>query len=658
MAEQSVAGARPVRIPGPDALDVGSLARSLIDLAIAEDIGPGDATSEAVLPNSMRLRAQITAKEGGVVVGLPVAQAVFARIDDELRFYPRRADGDTVQPGDVVAEVEGRGRSMLAAERTVLNFLQHLSGIATLTRRFVNAVAGTGATILDTRKTHPGFRHLEKYAVRMGGGQNHRMSLFDMVLIKDNHIEAAGSITAAVERARAIHPELAIEVEVKDLEELGEALALEVDRIMLDNMSFEEMQAAVQIASKRVPLEASGNVNLETAGTIAATGVDFISVGALTHSAPALDISMDVVDDDVACSPRTEDGGSAYIDAIRVARRALGSSLVILGHHYQRDDVIQFADFRGDSLKLARDAAAAQDARFIVFCGVHFMAETAAILAQPEQTVLLPDLGAGCPLAEMANLEEVEEAWSQLGEHLDVEGEVMPVTYVNSSADLKAFCGDHGGLVCTSSNASAALEWALARRRRVLFFPDQHLGRNTAKAAGIPLDEMTVWNPFQPLGGNQIEQLAQARIILWLGWCNVHQRFLPKHVRAWRERMPEVRVIVHPECPMEVVDLADEAGSTSYIIRRVSEAPGGTRWAIGTEWNLVNRLRQEHPDQFIDSLSPRPSRCGSMNRITVEKLARVADGLVRGDLINVITVPEEVAASARVALDRMLELRT
>ena len=483
------------------------------------------------------------------------------------------------------------------------------------------------------------------------------MSLFDMVLIKDNHIAAAGSITAAVERARTVHPELPCEVEVKDLDELREALTLDVDRIMLDNMSLEEMRAAVAVAAGRVPLEASGNVDLERVRGIAATGVDFISIGALTHSAPALDISMDVDADPVAHGG--DDGGLGADHEARIwaAKRMLGPSLVILGHHYQRDEVIQFADFRGDSLKLARDAAASRDARYIVFCGVHFMAETAAILAQPGQQVLLPDLAAGCPLAEMANLEEVEAAWAQLGEMMDVEREVMPVTYVNSAADLKAFCGDHGGLVCTSSNAGAALSWALARRPRVLFFPDQHLGRNTAKRTGIPLEDMIVWNPLRPNGGNSSGDLARARVILWLGWCNVHQRFLPEHVMAWRDRVPDIRVIVHPECKMEVVDLADEAGSTSFIIRRVSEAAPGTKWAIGTEWNLVNRLRQEHTDQVIDSLSPRPSRCGTMNRITVEKLAHVVQGLEKGELMNVITVPANVAESARAALTRMLELQ-
>jgi quinolinate synthase len=344
---------------------------------------------------------------------------------------------------------------------------------------------------------------------------------------------------------------------------------------------------------------------------------------------------------------------------IHQMKETLGDALVILGHHYQRDDVIQFADFRGDSLKLARDAANCRDAdrkaAYIVFCGVHFMAETADILSQPEQVVLLPDLEAGCPLAEMANRSDVEEAWMQLGDLMEVEKEMMPITYVNSAAALKAFCGQHGGSVCTSSNAAGVLTWAFARRPRVLFFPDQHLGRNTAKKMGIPLDEMVLWNPSLPLGGNDVEALGRARVVLWRGFCNVHQRFKPEHVTAWRERDPEIRIIVHPECEMAVVDLADEAGSTAYIIKRVEESDPGTRWAIGTEANLVNRLKQEHPEQFITSLSPDPSWCRTMNLITLEKLARVLEGLVAGEIINRVTVPDDVASDARVALERMLE---
>jgi quinolinate synthase len=341
---------------------------------------------------------------------------------------------------------------------------------------------------------------------------------------------------------------------------------------------------------------------------------------------------------------------------IRKAKAVLGPSLVILGHHYQKDDVIQFADLRGDSLKLSRDAANCHEARYIVFCGVHFMAETAAILARPGQTVLLPDLEAGCWLADMADLSQVEQAWAQLGQVLDVEQEVMPVTYVNSTVGVKAFCGDHGGAVCTSSNAQAVLAWALARRPRVLFCPDQHLGRNTARRSGIPLEDMMVWDPSRPFGGHDPEVLREARILLWQGCCNVHQRFLPEHVTAWRKRAPAIRVIVHPECTLEVVDLADEAGSTAYIIRRVQESPPGTQWAIGTEFNLVNRLKDEHPEQFIASLSPEPSHCETMNLITLEKLARVVEGLAGGDVINPITVSSGVARSARKALERMLEV--
>lgn len=272
--------------------EILAAAQPLIELAIAEDIGPGDATSKAVLPADLAVQGQIIAKARGVIAGLPVAETVFSRVDPALRFAPHVHDGDSVTPGDVVAEVTGPGQGMLAAERLALNFLQHLSGIATLTRAFVDAVAGTQAAILDTRKTHPGYRVLEKYAVRMGGGQNHRMSLNDMLLVKDNHIEAAGSLTAAVERARAAYPNLPVEVEVKNPVELREALGLGVDRIMLDNMNLEQMREAVHMTDGQVALEASGGVNLERVAAIAATGVNYISVGALTHSAPALDLSM------------------------------------------------------------------------------------------------------------------------------------------------------------------------------------------------------------------------------------------------------------------------------------------------------------------------------------------------------------------------------
>ena len=338
------------------------------------------------------------------------------------------------------------------------------------------------------------------------------------------------------------------------------------------------------------------------------------------------------------------------------AKAILGQDLVILGHHYQRDEVIQFADFRGDSLKLARQAAQCHQAKYIIFCGVHFMAETAAILAQSHQTVLLPALEAGCPLADMADLFLVEHGWAEMSEVMDVESEVMPLTYVNSAADLKAFCGHHGGMVCTSSNAEKVLSRALSQRPRVLFFPDQHLGRNTAKRLGIPLEEMLLWDPRQRYGGHDERAIQMARVILWRGWCYVHQRFRPEHVMAWREQTSDIRIIVHPECTMEVVDLADEAGSTANIVRRVEESPPGTKWAIGTEFNLVNRLQDEHPEQYITSLSSEPSYCRSMGLITIDNLARVLEGLLEGKIIHPITVRPDVATAARVTLERMLEV--
>jgi quinolinate synthase len=340
---------------------------------------------------------------------------------------------------------------------------------------------------------------------------------------------------------------------------------------------------------------------------------------------------------------------------ILAAKERLGGELIILGHHYQKDEVIRFADFRGDSLQLARTAAANREAKYIIFCGVHFMAETAAILAQPGQTVLLPETDALCPLAEKADRMVVEDAWSQLAECLDPERDVMPVTYINSEADLKAFCGTHGGLVCTSSNAGRIVEWAGARRPKALFFPDQHLGRNTGVKMGIPLDRMPLWDPREPLGGNTREDLLAAQIILWKGWCYVHQRFLPTHILDARKRYPGIRVWVHLECTQEVVRLADDAGSTTDILRLVDAAPAGTRWAIGTEENLVNRIARNHPEQEIHLLSPSPNNCITMNKTTVESLAKVTDGLLRGELVNPIRVPETIARPAAVALERMLE---
>ena len=352
---------------------------------------------------------------------------------------------------------------------------------------------------------------------------------------------------------------------------------------------------------------------------------------------------------------------------IEGVRAAMGSSLLILGHHYQQDEVIVHSDLRGDSLELSRMAAESRDCRNIVFCGVHFMAETADILAnRPEKLaeragwrvpVVLPDLAAGCSMADMADIEQVEAAWEDLGEVVDT-AEITPVTYINSAASLKAFCGRHGGIVCTSSNADKILRWAFERTRRVLFFPDQHLGRNTALRMGIALDEMPLWDPLvDELGGNTPEAIQNSRVILWKGHCSVHQMFQPDHVRAFRERIPGIKILVHPECPREVCDLADEYGSTGKIIRLVQAAPPGTKWAIGTELHLVNRLKNEHPEQEIHFLSPVVCMCATMYRIDLAHLCWSLEHLAEGDPVNVIEVDDETSRWARVALERMLEIR-
>ncbi|MEI6255671.1 MAG: quinolinate synthase NadA [Planctomycetota bacterium] len=347
-------------------------------------------------------------------------------------------------------------------------------------------------------------------------------------------------------------------------------------------------------------------------------------------------------------------------ERIEAVRRRMGPRLVILGHHYQQDGVISHADLQGDSYQLSKSAAEREQCEAIAFCGVHFMAETADILVnRPNQrgrrvTVVLPDMAAGCSMADMAAIEQVEDAWAELGTVID-NADITPVTYINSAASLKAFCGRHGGIVCTSSNARAVLDWAFARTRRVLFFPDQHLGRNTARQMGIPLDEMCVWNPHAPtLGGNTAAQIEKIRVILWQGHCSVHAMFRPEHVDAVRANLPGVKVLVHPECPMEVVDKADLAGSTSFIIKAVEAAPPGTVWAIGTELHLVKRLEQQHPEQTIRFLSPVVCMCATMYRIDLAHLCWSLEHLEAGTPVNVISVDDETAKWAVTALERML----
>jgi quinolinate synthase len=350
---------------------------------------------------------------------------------------------------------------------------------------------------------------------------------------------------------------------------------------------------------------------------------------------------------------------------IVAAKRALGDRLLILGHHYQQDEVIAHADLRGDSLELSR-MAAERPCETIVFCGVHFMAETADIVSnRPERlraragqrtTVILPDLAAGCSMADMAAIDQVENAWEDLSQVIDTR-DITPVTYINSAASLKAFCGRHGGIVCTSSNAAKVLEWAFERSRRVLFFPDQHLGRNTSLKMGITNDQMPVWDPYAgELGGSTREALEQSRVILWKGHCSVHQMFRPEHVANFRKQVPGIQILVHPECPQEVNDIADLSGSTGYIIRTIREAQAGSKWAIGTELHLVNRLKKEHPEQEIHFLSPVLCMCATMYRIDLPHLCWTLENLVAGTAVNTIRVDDDTSAFALLALERMLAL--
>ena len=351
---------------------------------------------------------------------------------------------------------------------------------------------------------------------------------------------------------------------------------------------------------------------------------------------------------------------------IEAVRSELGPKLLILGHHYQQDEVIAHADLTGDSYRLSKLAAESSDCRYIAFCGVHFMAETADILAnRPEKLaeregqrvqVVLPDMAAGCSMADMAEIEQVEAAWEEMGEVLDT-SDVIPVTYINSAASLKAFCGRHGGIVCTSSNAKAVIEWAFERGSRVLFFPDQHLGRNTALGMGITAEAMPVWDPYaEEFGGNSREDIENSKVLLWKGHCSVHQMFRPEHVAQFREQHPGIKILVHPECPREVFEIADEYGSTGRIIQLVEEAEPGTKWAIGTELHLVNRLKDQHPEQEVHFLSPVVCMCATMYRIDLAHLCWSLENLAAGTPVNVIEVDEETTKWSLVALERMLEV--
>lgn len=337
------------------------------------------------------------------------------------------------------------------------------------------------------------------------------------------------------------------------------------------------------------------------------------------------------------------------------AKQELGERLVILGHHYQRDEVFKHADFSGDSLKLSRKAANSK-AEYIVFCGVHFMAEVADILSRPDQVSIIPDLAAGCSMADMADLRNVEKAWQELSEVLNPDESISPVTYINSAADLKGFCGEHGGIVCTSTNARHVLEWCFEQREKVLFFPDQHLGRNTGFSMDIPLDEMVIWDYDKPMGGLTPEEIHKAKIILWKGFCSVHQMFTAEQIDNFKEKHPETNIISHPESPFEVCQKSDYVGSTEYIINTIADSEQGSRWLVGTELNLVNRLHEQfqHEGKNVHFMSPTVCMCSTMFRIDPQHLLWVLENLLEGNIVNQVSVVADVAEQAKVALDRML----
>ncbi|VAW57835.1 Quinolinate synthetase, partial [hydrothermal vent metagenome] len=342
---------------------------------------------------------------------------------------------------------------------------------------------------------------------------------------------------------------------------------------------------------------------------------------------------------------------------ILAAKEKLGERLVILGHHYQRDEVFQHSDFTGDSLKLSR-AAAESKAEYIVFCGVHFMAEVADILSRPEQVAIIPDLAAGCSMADMANLAKVEKAWAELSSVIAPDESITPVTYINSAADLKAFCGHHGGIVCTSTNARHVLEWSFEQREKILFFPDQHLGRNTGASMGLSMNEMVVWDYDKAMGGLTVDQIKQAKMILWKGFCSVHQMFTTEQIDNFKQEYPETKIISHPESSYEVCQQSDYVGSTEYIINTIRDAAPNTRWLVGTELNLVNRLKDQFAPEGknVHFMSPTVCMCSTMFRIDPQHLAWTLENLVEGKVVNQISVPDDVAQNAKLALDRMLDV--
>lgn len=587
------------------------LIERLIDLAIEEDIATGDITTESIIPEASRAEATMTAKADGVISGITVVERVFRRFQSDIEFTPYMKDGDRVRRGDIILKVSGSYPALLKGERTALNFFQRMSGIATETSRYVEELKGSHTRLLDTRKTAPGMRVTDKMAVKDGGGTNHRMGLYDMVMIKDNHIKMAGSITKAVENVRSkVSPDIKIEVETTDLHEVKEALDMNADIIMLDNMSNSMMREAVDLIAGRAETEASGNMTIPRLKDVAATGVDYISVGALTHSVKALDISMNIT--------LSNQYLISEIERLRRERNA-----VILAHYYVAPEIQDIADFVGDSLELAKKAAATE-ADVIVFCGVRFMGETAAVITDGKK-VLLPVPDAGCSLADGVTGEDLR-VWREK----NPDGVV--VSYVNTTAEVKAWTD----VCCTSANAVRVAKAVadgsvpgVPKSDKILFVPDANLGAYINRVGGLKME-------------------------LWRGNCCVHQAITSKMILEMAEKYPEAEILIHPESKcsgdLQIIDHPRcFFYSTSGIIKHVKESEK-RQFVIATENGVLHKIRQEAPDKELIPVSEK-TICGQMKKVTLERLY---DAL-KNDRYEV-TVDEEIKAKAVLSVKRMMEL--
>lgn len=614
----------------------------LIKLALLEDLHEnGDITSVGIFDTKEEATFNLFAKANGVICGCKLFTDVMHTVDAHIEVNFFVEDGNKIKKGDRIAIIKGHIASILTAERTALNFLAHLSGISTETSKYVEKVAKTTTKILDTRKTHPGYRKLEKYAVLCGGATNHRHGLYDMVMIKDNHIDSAGSITKAVEKIRTQwQNKFTIEVEVRNTEELEEAIACNVDRIMLDNMTLAQMIECVAINKGQIPLEASGNMNLHRVKKVAETGVDFISVGALTHSVKAFDFSLKKEN-------FLQKKIQKLIDELR-------DDIVLLGHHYQRPEIVKHCDFIGDSYGLAVEGTK-QKAKYIIFCGVRFMAEGAAILAGEQQKIVHPEGKAGCPMADMMTGDKAEKILLAIEKETGIMP--APVVYMNSYADSKMVCGKYNGSVCTSSNAEKILKHYFAQNKPVFFFPDQHLGANTANDLKLKPEERALIKKDMTI--EYVGKPEEVKIFLYDGFCHVHQDFSIENIQNARKKYPDVQIIVHPEVSEHVLKHADLSGSTEKIYNTVANAPAGTIWGVGTEINFVERLADSYPDKTIFPILP--SLCHNMAKITEEKLYNALSNLKahiqQGKILkNEVSVAPEKRELSKKALQQMIEI--